>query len=69
MEAYHRAGIGPSDIEPGMLVIYDLRDPETWSRVRRELRAWGRAFADVYRLDNDHVLVLFRPGAARRLAG
>jgi hypothetical protein len=52
-----------------MLVVYDLQDPEAWRRVRGELKAWGRSFANVHRLDNDHVLILFRPGAARRLAG
>jgi hypothetical protein len=52
-----------------MLVVYDLQAPEAWARVRAELKAWGRSFANVHRLDNDHVLILFRPGAARRLAG
>ncbi len=70
MEAYHRAEIGPSDdIEPGMLVVYDLSEGEAWTRARQELRAWGTAFADIHRLDNDHILIAFRPGAARRLAG
>jgi hypothetical protein len=66
--AYHGRETGPSGSEPGMLVVYDLQDPEVWRRVRGELKAWGRSFANVHRLDNDHVLILFRPGAARRFA-
>jgi hypothetical protein len=68
LEAYHRPETGPSGSELGMLVVYDLQDAEAWTRVRGELRAWGRSFANVYRLDDGHVLVLFRPGAARRFA-
>jgi hypothetical protein len=69
LEAYNRLETGPSGSELGMLVVYDLQAPEAWARVRAELKAWGRSFANVHRLDNDHVLILFRPGAARRLAG
>ena len=67
-EAYHGLETGPSDIEPAVVVVYELRDSEAWNRARGELKAWERSFANVHRLDNDHVLILFRPGAARGLA-
>jgi hypothetical protein len=69
LEAYHRPETGPSGSELGMLVIYDLQDPEVWRRVRGELKAWSTTFANVHPLDIDHVLIQFRPGAARRLSG
>ena len=67
-EAYHGPVSGPSDIERAVVVVYDLGDSEARARVRGELKAWGRSFADIHRLDNDRVLILFRPGAARGLA-
>jgi len=67
-EAYHGPEIGPSDIEPAVVVVRKLRGPEDWTRARGELKAWGRSFADIHRLDNDHVVIMFWPGAARGLA-
>jgi len=50
------------------LVIFDLRSRSAWDRAREQRRAWGTAFADIYRLDNDHIVIAFRPGGARRSA-
>ena len=50
------------------LVISDLRSRSAWDRAREQRRAWGAAFADIHRLDNDHVVIAFRPGGARRSA-
>ncbi len=62
---YTGAGSGPSG---EIWCLYDLRDPEARNRAIEERRAWGEDFADTHHLDNDHVVVAFRPGAARRLA-
>lgn len=71
---YHEAGPGSlrdGRGDQGLLVVYDLADPEAWDRAGQERRAWGVEFADVHALDNDHVAIVFRPGgaSARRLAG
>lgn len=51
-----------------ILCLYDLRDPEASNRAIEERRAWGEDFTDTHRLDEAHIVVVFRPGAARRLA-
>lgn len=43
---------------------YDLRDPEAWERAGRERAAWGREMSEIHRLDNDHVIIVFKPGGA-----
>ena len=50
------------------LVVYDLRDPETWERARREREAWGRKLAEIHALDNDHVVIEYKAGGARELS-
>jgi hypothetical protein len=45
-------------------VVYDLRDPGQWEQARQDREAWGRGFSEVYSLDCDHVLIIFRPGGA-----
>ena len=44
--------------------VYDLRDPDAWERVGRERTAWGRQWAEIHTLDNDHVIIAFKPGGA-----
>jgi hypothetical protein len=46
------------------LVLYDLRDPAARKRAHRERAAWGRRWTDYYCLDQDHVILAFRPGSA-----
>ncbi len=53
----------PSFVE-STLVLYDLRDPEAWDRAGRERRAWGRERAVSHAVDNDHIVIEFRPGGA-----
>jgi hypothetical protein len=51
---------GPEDT--GIIKIYDLRDPDSWEQAGRERDAWGRQWAQIHRLDNDHVIIEFKPG-------
>ena len=44
--------------------MYDLRDPEAWERAERERAAWGRLWTEIHTLDNDHVIIVFKPGGA-----
>lgn len=46
------------------LVIYDLRVPEAWERAGRDRKAWGQEYAVIHTIDNDHVVIEFRPGGA-----
>jgi hypothetical protein len=43
----------------GLLIVFDLRDPETVRRFYDELAAWR---ADVELLDLDHAVLIVRPG-------
>ena len=48
--------------------IYDLRDPEAWERAGRERAAWGRERSEIHRLDNDHVIIEFKPGGGQEVS-
>jgi hypothetical protein len=57
----------PSKSSPehtGSMKVYDLRDPEAWERAGRERAAWGRIWTEIHTLDNDHVIIEFKPGGA-----
>lgn len=47
-------------------VLYDLSDPEAWSRAGEERRAWGQEFAEIHRPGNDHVVIVYQPVGPRR---
>ena len=49
-------------------VLYDLRDLEGWQRAHEDLEAWGREYAVVFVMGLHHILMVFRPGGARRFA-
>jgi hypothetical protein len=49
--------------------LYDLRDASQWEAAGEARRAWGREKAVVHALDNDHVILEFKPGGAALLAG
>lgn len=48
----------------GTLVVYDLRDPAQWTGARRDREAWGRERAEIHALDNDHIIIEYKPGGA-----
>jgi hypothetical protein len=50
-----------------ILMVSDLKDDEAWMRTHDERRAWGREFADFYVLDQDYVVLIFRPDGAKSL--
>jgi hypothetical protein len=52
----------------GVMKIYDLRDPEAWKQAGRERAAWGRELAVIHRLDNDRIVIEFKPGGALEVA-
>ena len=63
--ADNTTGTGPkSGLGHALWVCYDLRDPEQWEQARKDIEAWGRALTATHRLDNDHVLIVFKPGGA-----
>jgi hypothetical protein len=49
------------------LIVFDLRFPGAAERFHRERWAWAEA-ADVEMLDEDHPVLIVRPGTLRRLA-
>jgi hypothetical protein len=48
-----------------LLIVHDLRVPESAGRLLRELVAW-RGYAEVEAVDNDHVALILYPGLATR---
>jgi hypothetical protein len=49
-----------------LLVLFDLRLPGTGHRLDRERAAW-QAQSDTEALDENHFVLLVRPGGARRV--
>ncbi len=46
--------------------VYDLRDPAAWQSAHRHRGFWGKLYTDVHALDNDHVVLIFRPAPDER---
>jgi len=42
-------------------VLYDLRDHNAWRDAHWHRALWGRSFVDYHVLDEDHVILVFRP--------
>jgi hypothetical protein len=51
--------------QEGFVMVYDLRDAETWQQAHRHRRLWGRRFADYFVLDEDHILMVFHSAGER----
>ena len=49
-------------------VSYDLREGSVWHRAHEHRRLWGRRFADYHVLDEDHIVIVFRPAGERWLS-
>ena len=49
-----------------IVVLFDLRLPGTTERLHRERAAW-REHSDIETLDENHFVLIVRPGGARRL--
>jgi hypothetical protein len=50
-----------------IVVLFDVRIPGVVVRLHRERAAW-QEYADIEALDQDHFVLIIRPGGARRLA-
>jgi hypothetical protein len=50
----------------GVFVLYDLRDPSAWLSAHRHRLLWGKRFCDFHFIGPDHVVLIFKPGGARR---
>jgi hypothetical protein len=48
----------------GIVVVYDLGDPDSWEQAREDRGAWGKELTEIHRLDNNHVAIEFKPGGA-----
>lgn len=53
------------DTSPELLMIYDLRDPDTRRLAHRHRGFWGILHTDIYTLDLDHIALAFRPAGER----
>jgi hypothetical protein len=50
-----------------LIVLFDLREPEAVEQLHRGRAIW-QGDSDIEALDEDHFILVIRPGAARRLA-
>jgi hypothetical protein len=48
----------------GIVVVYDLGDPDQWEQARRDRERWGRSLSEVHALDADHIAIVFEPRGA-----
>jgi hypothetical protein len=55
------------DSEPYELVLFDLRDPEACKSLHKQRAVWQER-SDIEALDEDHFVLIIRPGAAVREA-
>jgi hypothetical protein len=49
-----------------LALVYDLRDPGAWDEACRHARLWGRLYTDLHRLEDGHVVLVFRPAPDKR---
>ena len=49
-----------------LLRVYDLRDPDAWRQAHRHRGFWRKLYTDIHVLDEDHVVLLFRPAPDER---
>ena len=45
---------------------YELRDEDAWARAHQHRNLWGKLYTEVCFLDNDHVILTFRPASDQR---
>ncbi len=46
--------------------IYDLRNPDAWRAARRHRGDWGKLYTDIHYLEDEHVVLVFRPAPDER---
>jgi hypothetical protein len=49
-----------------LIAIYDLRDDDGWRTANRHRNYWGKTHTRVYYLEDDYVLLAFRPAPGQR---
>jgi len=52
-------------ISDGFCIIYNLSCAHAWRQAHAHRHLWGRRFCEHYVLDEDRLLIVFRPGGAR----
>ena len=53
-------------VSHGFAIIYDLRDPLAWQAAHRHRNYWGKTHAHVHYLEEDVVVLAFRPAPDQR---
>jgi hypothetical protein len=48
----------------GIMVVYDLEEPDSWEQAREDRAAQGKELTEIYTLDSNHVAMVFKPGGA-----
>jgi hypothetical protein len=63
-----KSGSVGSEGSAELIVVYDLRGPDGWQAAHRHRASWGRRFADVHALGDNHITLVFRPAPDQRWA-
>jgi hypothetical protein len=48
----------------GIMVVYDLEEPDSWEQAREDRAAQGKELTEIYTLDSNHVAMVFKPGGS-----
>lgn len=54
----------PRASRTGIMVVYDLEEPDSWEQAREDRAAQGKELTEIYTLDSNHVAMVFKPGGA-----
>jgi hypothetical protein len=46
------------------VVLFDLRDPDAERKALEARKAWGKHYSRLFTLDADHIVIVFKAGAA-----
>jgi hypothetical protein len=49
-----------------VIVVYDIRDDDGWRTANRHRNYWGKTHTHVYYLDENVVVLAFRPAPGQR---
>jgi hypothetical protein len=52
-------------VSEGFAIVYDRTCAHAWRQAHTHRALWGMRFCQHYALDEDHLVIVFRPGGAR----
>jgi hypothetical protein len=53
-------------VNSGFAILYDLRAEEAWRKAHRDRAFWEVNYTDIYFLDDNRIVLFFRPASDPR---